>query len=180
MQGNLVIFRETSELVSHQIKQFANRKSYLRYTNRARIDLIYIKQRIQHPGHSGQGLVESCYQLLRSLSFNDFRQHALKQMQGLKRLTKVMTGSGKKARFCRVGSFCLQLGLLQSALYAFPFSDIRKCDDDTFHAAVSGSIRQDATIVHIIAPPFDLSLDRNIGLQHRSCVQQQVSSVASE
>ena len=170
MQGNLVIFRKTSELVSQHIKQFANRESYLCNTNCARIDLIYIEQCIQHAGHRGQGLVEPRDQFLRFLSFRDFRQHTLKQMQGLKRLTKIMTGSSKEARFCCVGSFRLLLGLLQSALNAFSFSDIRKCDNDAFYPPVAGSIRQDATIVHIVALPFDLSLDRNVGLQHRSRV----------
>ena len=93
----VLIFRVTSELVSQHIKQFANRKSHLCNTNSSGIDLIYIQQRIQHAGHRGQGLIKPRNQFLRFLSFNYFRQHALEQMQRLKRLTKVMTGSGKES-----------------------------------------------------------------------------------
>ena len=42
--------------------------------------------------------------------------------------------------------------------------------DDTLYPAVLGSVRQYTTIVNIIGSPLDLSLDWNVGLQHRSCI----------
>src|ERR1700722_10249739 len=94
-------------------------------------------------------------------------------MQGLKRLTQVMTRGGEKARFRRISPLRLLLGLNKGTLHALSLSDVRKRDDDTLDPTILSAVGQYATIVPTTVPTFDLSLDRREGFQYCSSIQQQ-------
>ena len=124
------------------VQQITDRETDDLRTDNARLDLVYVEQRVQHARHGGQRLVEPRHQLFGFVALDNRRQKPLKESQRLKRLAEVMAGRGQKPRLRDACQFRLLLGDRQRVRRASPFGDVDEGDDDALDPVVLGAVRQ--------------------------------------
>ena len=180
-QSKTFCLRVVGEFVLHALEQIVDRELDHFGANGARLDLVYVEQRVQHARHGAHRVIEPRDQILRFLAFDDLRQLPLEQDERLQGLAQVMTGGGEKARLCGGGQLRLVLGRLQRTPDAPALGDVDKGDDDAFDSAILGAIGQYAPDVPGSGLRLDLSLERVGGSQHRAGIRQtELASLVSE
>src|SRR5208282_4846462 len=88
------------------------------------LQLVDVKECVQHARHSAHGLVESADQAQRGFILELLRQHLLEQADRLQRLAQIMAGGSEEPRLAEIGVLGLPLGGLQRLRHMLAFGDV--------------------------------------------------------
>ena len=147
MQRDPLCLRLTSEVCRHPVEQGIDPKGFELRSDGPGLDLVDVEQRVQHPGHAAQGLIEPTDQFFCLLADHNLREKLLEQHKRLQWLSKVVTCGREKAGFGHIGGICLQPCVLQRRCRFLLMGNIGKRYDDTFDLLTIWAIRQYAADV---------------------------------